>query len=389
MLGDFLARTESAWRPRPFVGDPLRWRAANPGLAAWTDGLDEADIERLEEADLRSPEVPARLRTWAEEAADLTRVPSLVSTGIDLEPPAHRPPRRVRGRKWQQVHALGSTALHALNGARPSRWVEWCSGKSHLGRGLSRATGVGLTALERDGGLCLAGRAEVADGDPEVRFVDIDIHDPGVGEWVPERAAIVGLHACGDLTDALVRTGAARSASLILAAPCCPQRREDGTYGPMSAAGRARGLALDRPSLLLAVSSEVVGGARILRLRRQAMVWRAAFSALLGSRYYSLPSVPDSAMAGGFRSFAEGWAAHEALDLPTRWDEAATLAEGARRARRARARGLVRSPFRAALELWTVLDRADWLQEQGRDASVGRFCPRAVTPRNLVVVSRA
>jgi len=380
-LGAFLTETEHLWRPRPFAAEPLTWTAAHPTVAAWAESLDIEAVEALQEADLDADGVPVELRGWAREAAALADVPTLVGSPGRLTPAVDRPARGVRGRKWLQVHAFGAVALEL---PRPSRWVEWCSGKAHLGRALGRATGVGLTALERDPALCDAGRA--AGGD-DVLFQAVDVRDPAVADHVPDGATIVGLHACGELSDALVRAAEARGASL-LAAPCCPQKRR-GAYVPMSRAGRAVGLELDRPRLLLAVSGEHVGGGRIRRLRRRSLVWRAAFSALIGEAYHPLPSIPDSGWRGGFRAFAERWAAHEERPLPAEWDEDRVLTEAAERVRRSRALGLVRAPFRACLELFTVLDRAAWLEEAGRSCDVGRFCPRDVTPRNLVLRSVA
>lgn len=374
-LGAFLLAHEDLWRPRPFVGDPRPWRARHPEVAAWTDGLDEAAVEHLSEADLDVDGVPAALRGWARAAAARARVPDFPEGPSGLSPAPNRPPRGVRGRKWAQVHAFGAVALEL---PRPRRWLEWCSGKGHLVRALVRTTGVPGVGLERDPALCASG-TELGD----VAFLEADALHPAAGDQLEPGTAAVGLHACGALSDALVRAAAARDVA-VLVAPCCPHKRR-GPYTAMSEAGRSVGLTLEKGSLLLAVSGEVVGGARIRRLRRRSLVWRAAFSAAIGRVYHPLPSLRDAALGGDFRAFVERSAARDGLTLPTGWAPDAALAEGARRVLRARADGLVRAPFRAALELFTVLDRAAYLQERGRAADVLRFCARATTPRNLLV----
>lgn len=376
-LGAFIAQNEGFWRPRPFVGDALPWASEFPALAAWAKALPEADVERLQEGNLDSGGVPDVLRALAREARNLCDVP-ISSTP---SPRLTRRPRRVRGRKWEQVRRFGDAALSL---PRPTRWVEWCAGKSHLGRAVSEVSGVGLTALERDPALCEAGRRT---GDHDIRYVAIDVHDPNVLDWIPPGSALLGLHACGDLSDALVRASVARNVSL-LAAPCCPHRNP-GEYRPMSTVGAAQSLGLDRPALLLAVAGEHVGSGRELRLRRRGLTWRTAFSSLVGDGYYSLPSVPDSELAGSFANFAARWANREGLTLPNTFDEEAVLRSAADHVRGTRALGLVRAPFRAALELWTVLDRAAWLEEMGREVHVSRFCPATVTPRNLLLRSEA
>ena len=46
---------------------------------------------------------------------------------------------------------------------------------------------------------------------------------------------------------------------------------------------------------------------------------------------------------------------------------------------------LVRHLFRRPLELWLVLDRALFLQEQGYRVELREFCPRHLTPRNILI----
>ena len=49
---------------------------------------------------------------------------------------------------------------------------------------------------------------------------------------------------------------------------------------------------------------------------------------------------------------------------------------------------LVRHRFRRVLELWLVLDRAQYLLEAGYRVGVGTFCARELSPRNLLIDAR-
>jgi hypothetical protein len=49
---------------------------------------------------------------------------------------------------------------------------------------------------------------------------------------------------------------------------------------------------------------------------------------------------------------------------------------------------LVRGLFRRPLELWLVLDRALYLEENGYAVQVGEFCDSQLTPRNLMVLAQ-
>ncbi|MNE62192.1 hypothetical protein D3C76_1770990 [compost metagenome] len=48
---------------------------------------------------------------------------------------------------------------------------------------------------------------------------------------------------------------------------------------------------------------------------------------------------------------------------------------------------LLRNLFRRPLEMWLVLDRGLYLQEQGYRVQLGVFCEQPLTPRNLMLLA--
>jgi hypothetical protein len=64
-------------------------------------------------------------------SAELSAVGEL--PGHALETAGHRLNVDVPGRKWQQIEAFGSRLSFA---SPPTHWLDWCSGKGHLGRRL-------------------------------------------------------------------------------------------------------------------------------------------------------------------------------------------------------------------------------------------------------------
>ncbi|MNT60344.1 hypothetical protein D3C72_1979200 [compost metagenome] len=48
---------------------------------------------------------------------------------------------------------------------------------------------------------------------------------------------------------------------------------------------------------------------------------------------------------------------------------------------------LVRGLFRRPLEVWLLLDRALYLEEQGYAVRLGTFCDYHLTPRNLLLLA--
>jgi hypothetical protein len=153
-------------------------------------------------------------------------------------------------------------------------------------------------------------------------------------------------------------------------------------------------LPLSRDELHLAVTDTATVGARHRRRRDTAMAWKLAFLELRAQRNGTpratpFRPVPSGWLAAGFRGWMERLAAREGLTLEREPDWMALERLGWQRQRDTVRLDLVRLAFRRALELWLVLDRALFLARAGYDVRLGEFCPRAVTPRNLLISARA
>ena len=130
-LDAFLLEHQRLWRPARSANRP--WRG-KPNTPSWRPGC--AAQPRTADAEHNQPTRLARAPypQLAAQAAALGAVGEL--------PLAERPqaPNRfnvdVPGRKWQQISLFAGR----LQFARPVvHWLDWCSGKGHLGRLLAHA----------------------------------------------------------------------------------------------------------------------------------------------------------------------------------------------------------------------------------------------------------
>jgi hypothetical protein len=413
-LTRWLRRHRPLWEHRTFVEQPAPWEREHRELAAWLRGLSPERIDALD-ADLggsreRIARAPEPLPRWAREAAALTAVPDL---SAPPEPALGDPrlPVYVPLRKWRQVQAFIS-ALRARFPAGVHRLVDWCAGKGHLGRTFAEVTGLPVTLVERRAGLCRVA-ARLADRlGTRCETLEADAHDAGAAAVLGPGVGAVALHACGALTDEMMQQAVDRQVRFIAAVPCCyhhlgrmsglrlhrprgPQHDSTETaltYQPRSEAGRERDLRLTAHLLRLPIYDEVVAPPRDRDFRRREMTYRAGFDLLVREatgedRYFTPGNLRPRVVRLGFEGFCREASRRSGLPLPLRWDPERWEAAGAERTRVARALGLVRAVFRRPLELWLVLDRALALAEAGRPVELGTFCPREVTPRNLLIWS--
>lgn len=386
-VGLSLVATRPLWSERPFTAQSLGWEADRPDLSRALRALPAEALDALEADPSALPDPPAAFSELVTRCREGGRLPRLDARGLALDRP-----REVPARKWREVSALAGLALAE---APPGlcRWVDWCSGKGHLGRALGLASGLPLVCVERSRRLCGEGaRLALAEG-ARARYVAVDAFEPGSLADFDGETGVVSLHACGTLHVELLRRVAASPPALAAVSPCCYHRGVAREAEPLSKAGARLDLRLARSELRLVGLDEVVARPRRRALRRREEAFRLGLDLLVREatgegRYHPMGPAPAALVEAGFEPFCRALASRAGVDLPRSFDPAAAEAAGRDRHRVARALGLVRGLFRGPLEAFLLLDRAQLLVEAGLSVRCGRFCPEEVTPRSGVVLAR-
>ncbi|MDD0974095.1 methyltransferase [Pseudomonas fontis] len=381
-LDRFLLAHQGLWRPRPFTSLHLPWEAEHPALAAWLRGrsLEEA------EATLDPLDAPAPYPQIAAQAAQLAAVGELST--VELSPATARLNVDVPGRKWAQIEAFGA---HLDFAQRPAHWLDWCSGKGHLGRRLLQPAQQ-LTCLEFDPALVEAGQQLSEHHQLEAQHRLQDVMADSAALQLNATHTPVALHACGDLHVRLMQLASANGCRQLAIAPCCYNRTRGPQYQALSTAAKGSALTLSIDDLGLPLSETVTAGSRVRRQRDESMARRLGFDLLQrqlrhSDDYLPTPSLPSSWLNKTFADYCRDLAELKGLTLDTSPNWAALEAAGQLRLAQVRNLERVRNLFRRPLELWLVLDRALYLQEQGYSVRLGTFCPYPLTPRNLLLLA--
>ncbi|WP_043308049.1 methyltransferase [Pseudomonas sp. ML96] len=384
-LDDFLVAHQHLWRPKPFVHLVQPWAAEHPELAAW---LSARSLEQAE-AEHNHPELlpaPAPFPELAQQATALTAL------GEHPERPLGALPQRlnvdVPGRKWQQIEAFAGRLQFRQ---QPTHWLDWCSGKGHLGRLLAQG-GQQLTCLEYDPQLVETGQ-QLSDRLhlPATHLLQ-DVLAADAGLQLHAEHSPVALHACGDLHVRLLQLASAAGCTQLAVAPCCYNRITAEHYQALSTPAQASGLQLSHDDLRLPLAETVTAGQRQRRQRNQSMARRLAFDLLQRQQrcvddYLPTPSLPVSWLDKDFATYCRDLAGLKGVELHDAIDWPSLEAAGWQRLAQVRNLELLRSLFRRPLELWLLLDRALFLEEQGYRVRLGTFCPYQLTPRNLLLLA--
>ncbi|QAY90403.1 methyltransferase [Pseudomonas sp. ACM7] len=384
-LDAFLIEHQALWKPRPFTHQQLPWEASYPELATWLRGrsLEDAEHAHNNPALLDAPEPFASLAAMSLELIAVEELPAHT-----LETAGHRLNVDVPGRKWQQIEAFASRLQFA---DAPSHWLDWCSGKGHLGRRLLTAEQQ-LTCLEYDPALVASGQALSQRHQLHALHVEQDVLAADAASFLKADHTPVALHACGDLHVRLMQLASATGCKQLAIAPCCYSRISVSEYQTLSSSAKRSDLQLSLDDLSLPMSETVTAGARVRRQRDTSMARRLAFDLLQRQlrgidEYLPTPSLPSAWLDKSFADYCHHLAALKELSTIGPQDWSALEAVGWQRLAEVRNLELLRGLFRRPLELWLVLDRALFLSEQGYAVRLGTFCETPLTPRNFLILA--
>jgi hypothetical protein len=298
----------------------------------------------------------------------------------------------INGRKWTQINQF----IDALPKAQAA--IEWCAGKGHLGKAYSWQHKSHITSIEWQLSLCQQGQTEANKLALNQDFINADIHQLPLENLSTNTSPKLwlALHACGDLHREFIRQASQHRAHHLALAPCCYHRQSADYYQPLSKIGLAQNLLLNHQDLRLAQQNQITAGLSERKQRAQLLNWRLGYEALRHalmpnrsaqqSAYQTLPSIKN----GQFKHFSDFcvWASQRhgiALPRPLKFEDYEQQGHIARL--HMMQRDAIRHCFRRPLELWLLLDKAAYLQEQDYRIQWHQFCDAKITPRNLLLLA--
>ena len=376
--------------------DIIERRVTEPAIPAWCstrgwdgflvalpdDALACCEAAGLLQVAIRQGGAPPALVSMVQEITNLTSIPMLegrtILPGHDL--------KSVKARKREQLSSLLAVAAELASHA--SRIVDVGAGQGHLTRAAARAWDKSALGLERETSLVEAARVLASDRRVEFRRWNAFEED------LPLRSSdlVMGLHACGEVGDVLVRRAAEASARVLLVS-CCPQKVRAAERAPLSEMGMAMGLSFRREVLGLANLSQLARGVEAsLSETMQSRETRHALRNLLRERGVEVEAGQEMQKLNRRRAY-QGLPAIAERALSLRGLKPPTAAEIADHGRRAHAEygfmrrlSLPRTVLARLIEVAVVLDRAMCLIERGHAVRVATVFAPEVSPRNLALL---
>jgi hypothetical protein len=385
-LSEYLKHNQHFWRPVAFHQQQLPWMVNHVKLVERLFALSLEEIDSLASSPYALANYLVKDLPFAHKLIDLSALNALES---NLLPPVS--PHfysGMPGRKWQQVSAFASCFEPSS-----SKLLEWCAGKSYLGFYLQHLHNSKVDALEWNEDLVKQANERAQQQDCNLHSHCIDVMSKQSLKFLKDAPQVAALHACGELHEQLLQRSVEAKVAHLHLAPCCYHKRNKSDYVPLSLMGRALDLNLNKTHLHTAVMETVTAGATLQRQRKQLQIMRLGFDCLqrelLGKDdFLAIPSLPTSWSKAEFSEFCRHCASLKNMVLPNTIDWPYYLQQGMTRFHQVSALDLVRFLFRRPLEVWLVLDKVIFLEEQGYSVKLGTFCPGQVTPRNIMIKAK-
>lgn len=356
------------------------------GWGTYLDALSHDDLERAETNPFgffeAASDAPPSLRAFARTARALT----VLDRAEPLDDHGRLRARLLKERKSSQI--AGLLALIEELGGTPLRLVDVGSGMGHLSRIASerlRRDAVGLDWNER----LLDTARDLAAG----TSATYRVADALEGPLPIERSDLVlGLHACGEVTDVALEAAAEVGAQVAFVS-CCLQKVRTGMRPALSRTGQARGFDLSREVLGLSNLFGRAEGIEVAQAKSlEAREARHALRLLLDTR--GVITRPGEEMRGvnrrrarhGIETLARDVCAVRGLEAPTA-EELARAAESARvEFARMRRWGIPRTLVARVIECAVAFDRAEYLRERGYHVRVVEAFSADTSPRNVTLL---
>jgi hypothetical protein len=387
-ISDCLVEHRSLWSSKPFEGIPPIWATSFPELSHWLMALDNqqyshysANIDDLNSA--ISTFIPA-----IKHLQDISKLKSFNTTVTNSE--YSHINTGVAGRKWQQICDFSAVFDQTINPIK-TPIVEWCAGKSHLGRLLNLTTKQAVTALELDPVICLSGQQLAQRDQAFVNHINCNVIEQGE-QHINSCHTVVALHACGDLHTHLLSIAGSIKPDMLAIAPCCYQLTKNQQKIWLSSIGQQSGLPLSRDDLKIALMDTVIATKRNINIRNKFNEWRLGFDelqrvCLASNRYLPVPALPEKLLKGSFEEFCDYVAKIKKIEIkePINYQKFEKL--GVERYKKTQRYALVRYVFRRPLEILLNLDYCLFLQQHNYSVQLGEFSDYQTTPRNIMLLA--
>lgn len=393
----FLKPYQSIWQNEIMLLYPQSFDHFNP---AWLDEINQ--IEDMElfvqlEKKLHQNVVKSKsLYDFYEGVENLTRFPA--SPLLPEMPENKYTWLHIIPKKKHEIKQLGPLINHFYHKNQIERMIDIGGGIGLLSQTISNAYQIKITSVDMDAKLQETGRKrheKNAKGLEKVEFKQIKVSkdEPRFLAELNSKRMTVGLHTCGPLAVSQIQASVAQKVKTIINLGCCYLKLNEGDDQNLSSFAKNDPLLLNQYALTLACGAHRKVSLDSVTFKRSVKYYRYAIHALLIDKYqrgdiliFGNSSAKD--YHGSFPQYVRGQFEKVGLAVMQSDEELQSFYEEKLPiVKRMYAAGFIRDALSRLLEVYLLLDRAIYLEENNYEVEIVELFDENISPRNLAIIA--
>jgi hypothetical protein len=373
---------------------------------------------------LEQSPLPARLESWANELSDYNinqllklendhelskqhseELTKLVSTIKNLESKLDKVDKVFFKGDKNKFRKVSDKKLHEMltiekiidqSKLLPQNIIDFGGGVGHMCEYLSDKFKVDSLCFDRDEKLIKSGQQRIEKYNKEVidkvKFKHARI-EPNMSLSVAQKSLLIGLHACGSLSNYLIDFYLMNKNNSFINFGCCYHKHQDEDIFNLSNLAKKEELVLSKHSQTLAAKCNSTITPKLYEQRVMVKKFRYAFHFLLEkhfnkSEFIALGNYSKTLYRDGFVKYAQFFLEQLNLELNPQQIEDFYMNESLHKKINFLLKaGILRGLFGRLIEIYIVLDRALYLEQAGCQVRVVEAFEKTLSPRNIAIIS--
>lgn len=369
----------------------------------WIDTLLSLNEEELYNLDILGKLAPiseTSLAHWLRKAKEISFIDGPVQKEVFPELPPYAF-HKVKAKKQYEINIIGSFIKSLPNDETPEHLIDIGGGVGHLARVMAHYYGLNTTSIDCNEEFQKIGqerliRYPAPNGAKELTYVNLlfgpDGDDDKLASLFTPQTLSLGLHTCGPLALAHFRTNFKYKTKALLNFGCCYAKMNPKRDINLSTLAKEIGLPFSEFTLALASRGHTSMDMRDFRLKRKVKNYRYALHFFLqthfsGKFYSSVGEVLTKEYWGPFSDYVRGRLENLNLSHDHFSDEQInSFFENDQiqyELNRIFMANIIRWQLGRVCEIYLLLDRCLYLEENNHKVIMREFFSDEVSPRNI------
>lgn len=280
----------------------------------------------------------------------------------------------------------------------PQNIIDFGGGVGHMCEYLSDKFKIDSLCFDRDEKLLESGQQRIETYNKnlinKVKFKHAQI-EPNMSFNVAQNSLLIGLHACGSLSNYLIDFYLKNKGNSFINFGCCYHKHQDEDIFNLSTLAKEDELVLSKHAQTLAAKCNSTITPKLFEQRVMVKKFRYAFHFLLEeyfnkSEFIALGNYSKTLYRDGFVKYAQTFLKQLNLELSSQQIEDFFMDESLHKKINFLLKaGILRGLFGRLIEIYVVVDRALYLEQAGCQVRVVEAFEKTLSPRNIAIISNS